>query len=586
MLAACAPPSPRPTPTNASAGISGRELANVIAFSRLLGYVQFFHPSDQASAINWELFAEQGLVEVGTAQDGAGLASKLNSLFLPIAPTVRIFETDKRPPAIPDELKPVTSSTSLQIVSWRHHGFGGGVAQEIYYSERIRKQVTQGNLPADMPNPSDPFYVDLGGGVSALIPLGLYADEGGTLPHQVVNGESRHLIPISSYSEKVVHLATVVLAWNVFQHFYPYFDVVKTDWLNTLRDTIIAANAAENEEEFINILREMVAQLHDGHGKVQLPLPNLCRPPFGWDWVENQLVITFVEDETNGQLHPGDKVTAIGGQPTAGVLAAQERLISGATSQWIRFSALKSIIEGPYESILALTLQPAVGVTRQAAFQRTVCLSYSEGYLFTERRPSPISELEPGLWYVDLTRVTDSQFRNDLPNLREAVGIIFDLRGYPANVSLEPISHIIDHPVLWPQLNVPVITYPDHQNISYEPIFQSIEPIAPHLAANTVFLTDGRAISYAESYMGIVESNELAEIVGGPTAGTNGNVVVFTLFDKYTFQFTGMQVMKLDGSQHHGIGIQPTVPVTRTIDGVRQGSDELLESAKMVVMKK
>jgi len=122
--------------------------------------------------------------------------------------------------------------------------------------------------------------------------------------------------------------------------------------------------------------------------------------------------------------------------------------------------------------------------------------------------------------------------------------------------------------------------------MSFDPFFQSIEPVTPHLTAKIAFVTDGRAISYAESYMGIIESNKIADIVGGPTAGTNGNVVVFTLFGRYTFRFTGMQVLKLDGSQHHGVGIQPTVIVTRTLQGIREGRDELLESAIMIVTPK
>ena len=43
--------------------------------------------------------------------------------------------------------------------------------------------------------------------------------------------------------------------------------------------------------------------------------------------------------------------------------------------------------------------------------------------------------------------------------------------------------------------------------------------------------------------------------------------------------WTGMKVLKHDGSRHHGIGIQPTVPVSRTVAGVAQGRDELLEKA-------
>ena len=44
-----------------------------------------------------------------------------------------------------------------------------------------------------------------------------------------------------------------------------------------------------------------------------------------------------------------------------------------------------------------------------------------------------------------------------------------------------------------------------------------------------------------------------------------------------------MKVLKHDGSRHHGVGIQPTVPVARTLQGVAAGRDELLEKAIAVV---
>ena len=40
-----------------------------------------------------------------------------------------------------------------------------------------------------------------------------------------------------------------------------------------------------------------------------------------------------------------------------------------------------------------------------------------------------------------------------------------------------------------------------------------------------------------------------------------------------------MKVLKHDESQHHLIGIQPTVPVSRTLKGVSKGRDEVLEKA-------
>ncbi len=79
--------------------------------------------------------------------------------------------------------------------------------------------------------------------------------------------------------------------------------------------------------------------------------------------------------------------------------------------------------------------------------------------------------------------------------------------------------------------------------------------------------------------MGIIEHYQLAEIVGEPTAGTNGTVNSFTLPGNYQIRWTGMKVLKHDESQHHLIGIQPTVPVSRTLKGVSEGRDEVLEKA-------
>jgi C-terminal processing protease CtpA/Prc len=47
-----------------------------------------------------------------------------------------------------------------------------------------------------------------------------------------------------------------------------------------------------------------------------------------------------------------------------------------------------------------------------------------------------------------------------------------------------------------------------------------------------------------------------------------------------------MRVLKHDGSQHHGIGIAPTVPVTPTAQGIAAGHDEVLEKAVEVLKAK
>jgi C-terminal processing protease CtpA/Prc len=119
----------------------------------------------------------------------------------------------------------------------------------------------------------------------------------------------------------------------------------------------------------------------------------------------------------------------------------------------------------------------------------------------------------------------------------------------------------------------------------YDQSAWDLPPADEQLTAKIAFLTDGRAISYAESIMGIVEHYKLGEIVGSTTAGTNGNVNPFALPGGYRVSWTGMKVLKHDGSQHHGVGIQPTVPVQPTPAGIATGRDEVLEKAIEVLQK-
>ena len=83
----------------------------------------------------------------------------------------------------------------------------------------------------------------------------------------------------------------------------------------------------------------------------------------------------------------------------------------------------------------------------------------------------------------------------------------------------------------------------------------------------------------------MVEHYRLAELVGEPTAGTNGNIATQHLPGGYDVTFTGMKVLKHDGTRHHGVGILPTAPVSPTLAGIAAGRDEQLEKAIEVVSR-
>jgi C-terminal processing protease CtpA/Prc len=548
-------------------------LTNLTAFAKLYGYVRFFHPSDQAAKTDWEIFAIEGARKIEDAASTAELTKGLQQMFQPIAPTVRIFPSGARPQA-------TALPAGSEIVRYEHNGVGLAsttVPNNIYKSERRRKPAAGEAMPK-------PFEAELVPGVTASVPLVLYADSEGTLPHAPLPDASD--LYDHTPADRATRLAAVVIAWNVFQHFYPYFGVVKTDWPAQLPKALGSAATDAGTADFQKTLQRLVAALKDGHGNVMSPAVRpVSQPPLTLDWVEGQFVVTRVQKGKSEGVAPGDRILKIDGKPIDRAAAEARSLISGATEQWIRYRSAGDLSAcNPETRKMSLEIEPFANPGTSKTVE-LACASpkYKDMESYTEPRPEKIAELEPGIIYVDLDRVTEPDWTALVPRLEKAKGIIFDMRGYPGQPGIQALAHLTDTTIRSAKWNVSSAAMPDQLDSPYHESGWDVQPEKPYFSARRVFLTDGRAISYAETVMGIVEHYKLGEIVGGPTAGTNGNVNPFKLPGGYMVAWTGMKVLKHDGSQHHGIGILPTVPASRTRKGVAEGKDEILLRGLAVV---
>jgi len=358
---------------------------------------------------------------------------------------------------------------------------------------------------------------------------------------------------------------------------------VKTDWPKVLETSLESAATDRDAAAFLGTMRRLVAALHDGHGNVgHASAGNVRLLPILWTWVDGKLVVT--KCDTAGGPRPGDVVISIDGTPVEKCLAEARTQISGATEQWILHRALNGLRWSHKEGPIPLEILSFANEDRKLR----VTLRPG-GYAAMPKAPrrEKLAEVEPGVWYVDLDRITDDDLRGAIPALAKAKGIVFDMRGYPNGLNAHLLfGHLVKEPVRSAHFLVPQLTLPDREDMKFDGGGRwTIPPLAPYFKAKRVFITDGRAISYAESCMGIVEAYELGEIVGGPTAGTNGNVNPFTLPGGYSVSWTGMKVVKHDGTPHHGVGILPTVPAKRTRAGIAAGRDELFECSLAIVKK-
>lgn len=577
------PPANRPPES-----LEDRARDNVVAVARLWGYVRWFNPADEADGAEWNDLLLAAIERAEPAKDDAALAEVLLGLFRPLAPSLEIFSGE--PPAAPDP-GPATAQTR----AWRHVGVkvsgGQRAAPNIYRSERLTEPVAADDRKS--PPRAARITRPLTGTLSARWLLVADVDDSGrTLPRAAsAPSPVRPARPDGwrpSGLDRTSRLADIIVAWNVFQHFYPYFDVTEKDWESVLPIYLNRAAATRTAEHHGQALECLVTELHDGHARVLVAAPFAqFRPRVAFAWAGQELVVTDAAGVEG--FNAGDRVLAIGDRSIERWLGVLRERISAASDGWFRWRFLETLPgEACAQDPIPFRIRRRDGSEADVPCPRVPAFGgMAPRRIGDEPRRANGVELAPGIIYIDSSGLSEAGLRQHADKLAAARGIVIDARGYPSDAGITIIRHLIDKPVMSAQWWVPVSTEPDRVNQSFQRFpGWVLQPAAPRWTRHVAYVTDGRAISYAESCLGIVEHYKLAEIVGQTTAGTNGNVNPFTLPTGVQVVWTGMRVLKHDGSRHHGVGIAPTVPVERTADGIAAGRDELLDKAVDVLRQR
>lgn len=555
-----------PTPESARP-LDERGLSNLVAFARAYGDLRFFHPSDESAAADWEDLAWKGVRAVEDAPSPAVLAQRLQRLFMPIAPTAAFFVKGRQTP------KALCPTGAFQVVRWKH--FGLGLRLDTLYSS-VRDYAPIARLTKDWSDLAKPRVYDLGGGVQLEIPLVCRVDKNHrTLP---LTGSPAKLNPcerpLGDPEDRASRLASILIAWNVIQHFYPNFDWASVDWDAALPDTLRRV-ALDTPEAFLADAQRMMARLEDGHAHV-IPLWRGTEggPGVQLTFVGGDLVVCGREEGLKDTIFPGDLLLAINGRSCAQVVADLLPTLPASSEHRRRALAAQLLLNGE-RGVLALTLRGADGAVRTVNVPRPFA-----GRVPSEPRPDALTaEPSPGVGYVDLSRMDQTSVASVVDLAGRVQVLILDMRGYPVFGAWQALfGHFTDNRLESCAFMVPVPRLPNREGLGFSTLHSVIEPSAPRLHARLIFLADARAVSQSEYLLDFVDHYKLGVIVGEATAGVNGNVNHIDAFG-LRYDWTGMKAPRYDGQPFARTGIVPTIPCSRTLAGIRDGRDEILERA-------
>jgi hypothetical protein len=267
------------------------KINNLIAFSKLYGYIQFFHPSDEASEIDWDKFLIYGINRIEQIKQHDSLKYILEDLFLPIAPTLQIIISNNI-----DTLQIISCENQIKkyskhnLISWEHIGYGGN-NNVPFKSERNNKyskfEIKKKQLNKDL---------------CCIFPNGLYRNKKKTFPqserkkNKILKNELKKVAFLENDNHSVL-IANVIKTWNVLQHFFPYFENLKLDWDAQQVDAFKRIHSKNyNQQEILNYLTE---PLKDSHIRIyDKKTSEIYFPPIVWRVVENKVVVTKVLDDS------------------------------------------------------------------------------------------------------------------------------------------------------------------------------------------------------------------------------------------------------------------------------------------------
>lgn len=564
--------------------LTDRGRRNLVVFARLVGWARFFNPADGTDEVDWDAVLVRAIPWIEDAADDAELAARAAAVLDPRAPGIRIWSGRKHegPPASPRVL-------ATESVMWRHRGFASPTlaGPSIYASSRDRFSADA--LPESGPDrmallswipPGHEVEAELAPGFFARMSVHLPVRDGRSVPSATTT-DAEAGIEGAGGDDRSIRLASVIRAWNVMQHFFPYHDVTGTDWEAELGPALDAAAIATDIRGAVHAVARMVDGLHDGHVNVH---HRSLRPASllggSWRWIDEGVVC--VEPGTNGAragLERGDVLVALDDVRIADWMVEVDARTSGSDG-WVRSAAITDLVLRETNGPVRMRVVGADGSERSLRFDPAPFIADGMGQL---SRPGNVAEIEPGIWYVDLDRVVEAELRAALGDLASADGIVLDIRGYPDGLGPWILQHLASVPLHSASWRIPIVRLPDRRHFEYATSRWYLRPESPRLTSNVAWLIDGGSISYAESLSGIVDKHGLATIVGEPTAGSNGNVTTLQLPGGAFLSWTGMRVVAHDETAHHVTGVRPHVWVQPTVAGIREGRDEVLEAGLEIV---
>jgi hypothetical protein len=387
-------------------------------------------------------------------------------------------------------------------------------------------------------------------------------------------------------------LTYMMYYWNVINYFFPYKAIMDQPWDTTLYQFIPQFREAPDATRFHIAFLKMATKINDTHGYTSssiiqnnfwggayLPKVNLVR-------AEDQCVVDKV-DGMDGVL-PGDILVEMKGIPLEEIADSLIDYIPASNPASFYRELYFYMLFGGYNTPLEFTFSDRYGNLYNVNTTRNMSFSSWHGWLNEDDPDSSYFITDCDYGYVDMGLLQPAEVPAMYDYLKDAPAIIFDLRNYPNGTLWDLGPLLFENPVVSAVFYVPALKdyynplqpslpgwydiYNDSLNLG-----QWFNPDA--YDGNVYILVNEETQSQAEYTCQYFSYHPNATVIGTQTSGADGNVSYLNLPGNLRTTFTSLGWYYADGYQQQRNGVKIDTVVSPTLEGIREGKDEILLAA-------
>jgi len=383
-------------------------------------------------------------------------------------------------------------------------------------------------------------------------------------------------------------LLSVFRFWNMIEYWFPYRNLIDESWDAVLTEFIQRTAGVGTVNEYHLELVLLIAKVSDTHAKwhvhAGLP-PGRCLVPVPLRFLDGELVVWGPDARIRGAaslLEMGDVILSFDGTPVREHVRQTSKYYPASNESAQLRDMTWTLTRGACEEELSFEIRR--GTQKLPVLERRA--EYDEmdfGRYFQHDRPGEaFQQLSDSISYLKLSAVSIK----DVPEYLERASsgdLIIDIRGYPAEPVVFALGrHLVSAPTPFAKFTMADLSNPGAFAWTRP---YSLDPEEPHFGGKVVLLVDETTQSQAEYTAMAFRAAPSATVVGSTTAGADGDYSSIVLPGGVTGGISGIGVFYPDQRQTQRVGIVPDVWARPTIDGIRDGRDEVLEAGIRIVLR-